>query len=617
MKFQGNSSTSNSSVSSQDDSSSHWSSDSGGSDTFNSSWPSSSPVRMQALPTNDREDGIQEKRMALQQQQSENEVSFQREPSHTQFASSSFGHSMAVISKASSNQFKSVPFVYGDLTPRSFVEVAGRKLRFGCNKPQETSKMPVCESSEVVINNKAQEDSLVAQSTMNTFVRAKQQQNYMNTDLFSHSKLEQGGALVPHSQSHANNSINQTKSTHPPVYNSVSNHPVQHIQTSQYSVAPSVRPQLLPCEPSFSTDKQSKKAPFFQNPSIYPEQDICQAHIHDSGKMSLPNSCYRSFSSGNTAKQGVVVLPDGHSGGEPRKYGRESDKNAEESISQRKLPHSFSDSHTHMVLPQHKYMNFVNRNSQCCVFETPFYEKIVVRSSSDIPGVLYVKSGEMSVKSVSQPDNVHNDHANLNQQTCGMSKVSRVNNNESERTNDNKFRPISLDPISLSSDSSQGSSQHDSRKSPSETAAKSQDIMIDKSHGSNRSKSSSSSCNSGSPCNRQETNGISKLEVTHSTPESGHVSLQQQSQENIFSEGGLLIQQLLSREDFQGGILKQQLPGNKCEDISEILSQIGDEVVCQLVPWMKKLPFYCHLSLSMSTQILLKHWHEVNIIISK
>ncbi len=53
---------------------------------------------------------------------------------------------------------------------------------------------------------------------------------------------------------------------------------------------------------------------------------------------------------------------------------------------------------------------------------------------------------------------------------------------------------------------------------------------------------------------------------------------------------------------------------NSQSDTSKILCGLGDRIVCQLVRWMKHLPFYSELPLATHTKILTGRWHEILLL---
>lgn len=73
-----------------------------------------------------------------------------------------------------------------------------------------------------------------------------------------------------------------------------------------------------------------------------------------------------------------------------------------------------------------------------------------------------------------------------------------------------------------------------------------------------------------------------------------------------------LIEQLRLCENFADGILKRQIFAETSDgDLNNILCQLGDEIVCELVRWMKQLPFYSEIPLEAQSDILAKRWHQV------
>ena len=48
---------------------------------------------------------------------------------------------------------------------------------------------------------------------------------------------------------------------------------------------------------------------------------------------------------------------------------------------------------------------------------------------------------------------------------------------------------------------------------------------------------------------------------------------------------------------------------------SKVLCELGDNIVCQLVQWMRHLPFYADIPLPLHTKLLTKRWHEILLLI--
>ena len=53
--------------------------------------------------------------------------------------------------------------------------------------------------------------------------------------------------------------------------------------------------------------------------------------------------------------------------------------------------------------------------------------------------------------------------------------------------------------------------------------------------------------------------------------------------------------------------------GNK-NNTSKVLCDLGDNIVCQLVQWMRHLPFYAEIPLPLHTKLLTKRWHEILLL---
>ena len=53
--------------------------------------------------------------------------------------------------------------------------------------------------------------------------------------------------------------------------------------------------------------------------------------------------------------------------------------------------------------------------------------------------------------------------------------------------------------------------------------------------------------------------------------------------------------------------------GNR-NNTSKVLCDLGDNIVCQLVQWMRHLPFYAEIPLPLHTKLLTKRWHEILLL---
>ncbi len=49
-------------------------------------------------------------------------------------------------------------------------------------------------------------------------------------------------------------------------------------------------------------------------------------------------------------------------------------------------------------------------------------------------------------------------------------------------------------------------------------------------------------------------------------------------------------------------------------NITKVLCELGDNIVCQLVHWMRHLPFYSDIPLPLHTKILTSRWHDVLLL---
>ena len=85
------------------------------------------------------------------------------------------------------------------------------------------------------------------------------------------------------------------------------------------------------------------------------------------------------------------------------------------------------------------------------------------------------------------------------------------------------------------------------------------------------------------------------------------------------TENNHLISELLECEKYLN-IVNYSLPLNQVVDeesqnnTNRILCDLGDNIVRQLVQWMRHLPFYAELPLSLHTKILTGRWHEILLL---
>ena len=80
-----------------------------------------------------------------------------------------------------------------------------------------------------------------------------------------------------------------------------------------------------------------------------------------------------------------------------------------------------------------------------------------------------------------------------------------------------------------------------------------------------------------------------------------------------------LISELIECEK-SVNIVNYKFPLNRINDqgnhnnTSKVLCELGDNIVCQLVQWMRHLPFYGDIPLPLHTKLLTKRWHEILLL---
>lgn len=81
------------------------------------------------------------------------------------------------------------------------------------------------------------------------------------------------------------------------------------------------------------------------------------------------------------------------------------------------------------------------------------------------------------------------------------------------------------------------------------------------------------------------------------------------------TQGGFMnsLNYLLQCEK-QDSVMLYRLPMTMTQDISQILGKLADDIVCELVVWMKKLPMYSQLNSATRTNILATKWHELLVL---
>ena len=104
-------------------------------------------------------------------------------------------------------------------------------------------------------------------------------------------------------------------------------------------------------------------------------------------------------------------------------------------------------------------------------------------------------------------------------------------------------------------------------------------------------------------------------EVSSRMPHSWRTKLSHQ----LCPEFSRLISELIECEKSLN-IVNYKFPLNHVNDegnqtnTSKVLCDLGDNIVCQLVQWMRHLPFYTEIPLPLHTKLLTKRWHEILLL---
>ena len=114
-------------------------------------------------------------------------------------------------------------------------------------------------------------------------------------------------------------------------------------------------------------------------------------------------------------------------------------------------------------------------------------------------------------------------------------------------------------------------------------------------------------------------NEQANLEKIHSEAVSKAVSNALYSHVRVAPDYDQLISRLIDCEKKQD-IVNYNFPVNGVNadgqplNITKVLCELGDNIVCQLVHWMRHLPFYSDIPLPLHTKILTSRWHDVLLL---